>query len=262
MDGSRLNRLKVKLQIGDFGEMDQKQFNDLITNLSYLDQETIRHVIRNVPDLSGKVLNYFSQLNDTTKISLEDYLDSMKAHQQILSELLKEDLGHDTKNRIADELLEHSKWLRKEATITRVFKMAVTAIGVGLAFVFVNGMGKNTKYSPEHASVPEYKKSEEYTGNRADETNYNDYQNNNYENTFPYDQNNEYPYRQEPYQGPDYNQAEPDSDEEFERKLHRISYERKRDCLKGMKPISDQKLQRKSFHKKPKPKRKELQLGL
>jgi hypothetical protein len=153
MDGSRLKRLKVKLQIGDFQEMDQKQFNDLITNLSYLDQETVRHVIRNVPDLTEKVLNYFNQLNESTKIDLTDYMESMKSQQQILSDLMKEDIQTDVKHKIADELLEHSKWLRKEATLTRIFKMAISAIGLGLAFVFIQGMGNNTAYRPSHAKT-------------------------------------------------------------------------------------------------------------
>ena len=154
MDGTRLKRIKEKLEIADLKEMDQKQFNDLVTNLSYLDQETVRHVVRNVPDLSEKVLNYFNQLNDSAKVDTKDYLESMKSHHQMLSELLREDsLDNSLKNKIGDELLEHSKWLRKEATLTRVFKMAVSAIGLGLAFVFIKGMGNNTKYRHENARI-------------------------------------------------------------------------------------------------------------
>lgn len=180
MDGTRLKRLKEKLEITDLKQMDQKQFNDLITNLTYLDQETVRHVVRNVPELSEKVLNYFTQLNETTKIDTTDYLESMKSHNQILTELIKEDVDENLKNKIADELLEHSKWLRKEATITRVFKMAVTAIGLGLAFVFAKGMKNNTKYKPEHARVSLETNKEQYSndGYINDNNSFDEYINN------------------------------------------------------------------------------------
>jgi hypothetical protein len=240
MDGSRLNRLKVKLQIGDWNEMDQKQFNDLVTNLSYLDQETIRHVIRNVPDLSEKVLNYFSQLNESTKINLEDYLDSMKSHQQILSDLFKEDIGQDTKNKIADELLEHSKWLRKEATVTRVFKMAVTAIGLGLAFVFIHGMGKSANYRPHHARVPDYKKEEGYDGGNQSPDRFNDY------NAYPPTQTEDHYGGGESYQAPE------DSDEEFDKKLHHVSQGKHRAPLRGAKISRDRNFEKRVLRFKAK----------
>jgi hypothetical protein len=250
MDGSRLNRLKVKLQIGDWDEMNQKQFNDLVTNLSYLDQETIRHVIRNVPDLSEKVLNYFSQLNETAKINLEDYLDSMKAQQQILADLLKEDLGQDTKNKIADELLEHSKWLRKEASVTRIFKMAVTAIGLGLAFIFIHGMGKSANYRPHHAKISEYKKEEEYPKEDYNPTAFNQY-NSNIPNQSYDDLGGGEPYR-----------MNRDSDEEFEKKLHHVPEEQYRSPSMGAKRYGNRGREKNSVHLKASNNKAFMEIGL
>lgn len=173
MDGSRINRLKVKLQIGDWEDLSQKQFNDLVTNLSFLDQETVRAVIKNIPDLSEKVLNYFTQLNDSVRLKTEDYLESLKTHNEVLMELMKTDLDPKLKNKIADELLAHSKWLRKEATATRIFKMAVAGIGMGLAFLFIRGMSNSNEYRSNHAKIhPQYKENMEYeTPDRNNEPN-------------------------------------------------------------------------------------------
>lgn len=204
MDESRLGKLKVKLQIGDWENVSQKQFNDLVTNLSFLDQETVRTVIRNIPDLSSKVLAYLTSLNESVKMDTKEYLEAMKIHNELLMGLVSGEQDPKIKTRIADELLEHSRWLRKEATATRIFKMAVASIGMGLAFLFIRSMTNSNEYRPSHAKADPNRKEDTPYPRDYHPTDYNRFEKDNYHpNEFPSDQQfpqqGMYPMPEEPY---------------------------------------------------------------
>lgn len=140
MDTSRANRLKKMLELPSWKDTNQKQFNDLVTNLSSLDKETVREIIKQIPDLSSKVLNYFKEVSLATGVKHRDYLDAMQKHNELLCKWLEKEEDPQIRNKIADSLLEHSQWLRKEATQTRIFKSTITMIGMGVAFCLVKNI--------------------------------------------------------------------------------------------------------------------------
>lgn len=140
LDYTRVNRLKNKLHIDDWKNVDQKQFNDLVTNLSTIDKESVRLIISQIPDLTDKVLTHFREISLATSVKHKDYLDAMQKHNELLCSLMDKDIDPNIKNKIADSLLEHSKWIRQEATQTRIFRSALTAVGMGMAFCLVKSV--------------------------------------------------------------------------------------------------------------------------
>lgn len=152
MDGTRLKRITDKLGIDDLEKMNQKQFNGLLANFSQLDRETVRAVIERIPDLADKVGNYFSNMNNSFNlVEGKDYLEALDKQQEKLINFMDKEPDAKIKNEIARELLEHSKWLRKEAVTTRSFKMVLTVIGMGAAMIFMKGLQSDMKYMAKNA---------------------------------------------------------------------------------------------------------------
>lgn len=146
MDGTRLKRICEKLGIKDIETMTQKQFDGLVANLNLLDRDTVRTVIERIPDLADKLGNYFHALQGNFQLSSgKDYLDAMRDQQQLLVAFLEREENPKTRDRIADELLNHSKWLREHSIKNDFFKKMAALIGMTAVCIFVRGLQQDIK---------------------------------------------------------------------------------------------------------------------
>jgi hypothetical protein len=145
MDGSRLKRLQSKLHVDNWQNIDQKQFNDLVTNVGNLDKETVSYILKNIPNVADKILQYFADIQSTMSGKHSDYMVALKDQNELFVRLLDKEQNPATRDKIIDALIDHSKWLRQEASMLRKFKMVFSVIGVGCAFIFAKLILGTTK---------------------------------------------------------------------------------------------------------------------
>lgn len=136
MDGTRLRQLKSKLDLDNWQNINQSQFNDLVTNVGNLDKETVSYIFKQIPNVAEKILQYFNDVQSNMSNKHSDYMTAMKQQNELFVKLLETEQNPATRDKIVDSLIEHSKWLRQEASMLRKFKMIFSMIGVGCAFIF------------------------------------------------------------------------------------------------------------------------------
>jgi uncharacterized membrane-anchored protein YhcB (DUF1043 family) len=136
MDGSRLKRMQIKLDVQDWKNISQKQFNDLVSNLAALDKETIKYIFNKIPDVASKIGQYFKDVQDSMSTKHTEYLTALKEQSELLAKLLEKEQDPRNREKIIDALIEHSKWMQREASILRRFKVVFAVIGAGCAFLF------------------------------------------------------------------------------------------------------------------------------
>jgi hypothetical protein len=132
---NKVSKVQDKLNIDDWKNVNQKQFNELMKNLSSLTQSEARWIIKNIPDLSGKIQEYFKSLRDDASLHHKDYLDAVQKHNELLVKLYEKEQDPEIKNKIADSLLEHSRWLRRETSVLRTFRIALSAAGLAIVMM-------------------------------------------------------------------------------------------------------------------------------
>lgn len=158
MKQDKLIEILKELGIQTIKNINQYQFNGLVENFKYLDQNTVRGIIQNIPDLSDKISSYFKEIQAGFEMTKgREFLETMKEQQQILLQLQQQQDDPEIKRMVADELLEHSKWLRSEAVTNRKFNMGMAVGCVIVASIFFLRISKNLNFNIKNAEInPRY----------------------------------------------------------------------------------------------------------
>lgn len=147
MNSNSINKLKKKFNLKKWSDIKQKQYNKILTD-SKLKKHEVRLVLEKIDinKLEDLTNNYFIELIKVMKDIDKGWEQRIQNENEMLRDLFKSTESENMKNKIFDQIIRNSEWVKKETEKDKRLKRILVGTGVLVSIGYVTY--KLRKYLP------------------------------------------------------------------------------------------------------------------